>query len=344
MKKIFFLIACCLLSMTAIAQNDINQIDKNGKKQGPWKKYENGVLVYEGQFVNDVPKGTFKYYFADGKLKSVTEFLVGVSKVKVVTYHKNGEIASEGIFIDQQKDGQWRYYSDKKVLLSEENYKSGKKNGTFTTYSMDGYKLKIENYLNDELDGECISYYEREQVFTVMHYINGKVNGEVVSYYPNGKISKKGLYHNNLKYGIWDTFDEQEHTRSSDEYDQNGQIVKSYLYFINHGNSQKINKSMVAYLQDRAEKGTVIRLKNGNLLESDESFTTVLQWIDFLEFIKITPKLFASVDCIRGYKDIDENTVAVKLEPALDYEVIAQDEDAKFVRSLFAVELPKEEK
>lgn len=341
-KNIFVLSLCLLLAAAASAQNQLNRIDSKGKKQGPWKKYENGILIYEGQFENDVPKGTFRYYFPNGKLKSVSEFISGVSKVKVVTYHENGNIASEGMFIDQQKDGLWKYYSDKQVVLSEENYKLGQKNGQFITYSVDGYKLQVENFVNGKLDGEFKKYYDKEELFMVQHYINGKLNGETVVYYPGKVVSQKGLYYNNLKTGVWEASDRDGKLRKTEEYGKKGQVLKTYLYFYMNGNPQKINKDLVAYFQKKGENKTSVLLKNGNQIETSESLAKVLEWVDLLEFIRITPNLYASDACLINYKDIDAETIKVILKPALDYEVIAQGEDASYIRSLFNIENPEE--
>lgn len=342
LKNLIITLLCCLMAGFCMAQDNLNRVDKNGKKQGPWKKYENGVLVYEGQFVNDVPQGTFKYYYPNGKLKSVSEFVTGVSKVNVTTYHENGNVASKGTFINQQKDGKWKYFNDKNVLLSEENYKLGKKNGAFVTYSVDGYKLKEEMYANDLLNGECKSYYEKEELFTVSHYINGKLNGEMVTYYPGKIPSQKGVYYNGLKTGVWEVYDSKGQMRITEEYDKNGNLLKKYIYLYANEHPQKINQNLIAYFQKKGETKTVAILKNGNKIEATESLTTIVQWLDMLEFVKITPKLYAEMSCVRGYKNIDAQSVRVLLKPALDYEVIAEGEDAASIRSLFATGEPKE--
>lgn len=336
LKNLILLLCGCLICSFGVAQGDLNRVDKNGKKQGPWKKYENGVLIYEGQFENDVPKGTFKYYYPDGKLKSISEFVTGVSKVNVKTYHENGNVASQGMFINQQKDGQWKYYSDKNVLLSEENYKLGKKYGRFVTYSVEGYKLKEENYTNDELNGECKSFYEKEELFTVSHYINGKLNGEMVTYYPGKILSQKGVYYNGLRTGVWEIYDSKGHIRKTEEYDKNGNLLKKYIYLYANEHPQKINQNLIAYFQKKGETKTVAILKNGNKIESTENLMNIIQWLDMLEFVKITPKLYAEMSCVRGYKNLDGQSVKVLLKPALDYEVIAEGEDAESIRSLFA--------
>ncbi len=342
LKNLIIMLICCCICGFCMAQDNLNRVDKNGKKQGPWKKYENGVLVYEGQFVNDVPQGTFKYYFPNGKLKSVSEFVTGVSKVKVTIYHENGNVASKGVFVNQQKDGQWQYFSEKNVLLSEENYKLGKKDGLFVTYSLDGNKLKEEQYANDQLNGESKAYYEKEELFTVSHYINGKLNGEWVTYYPGGEVSQKGTYYNGFRTGTWDTYDEQGRIRRTEEFDKTGQQLKKYMYLYVNGQPQKINMNLIAYFRKKAENRTTVILRNGNKIESTESLPTMIQWVDKLDFVRITPKLYAEMTCVRGYKNIDAKTIKVVLKPALEEEVIAQDEDAASIRSLFATGEPKE--
>lgn len=336
LRNLMLMLICCCICGFGMAQDNLNRVDKNGKKQGPWKKYDKGVLVYEGQFVNDVPQGTFRYYYPSGKLKSESEFVTGVSKVKVTTYHENGNLASKGFFVNQQKDGVWQYYSEKNVLLSEESYKLGKKDGKFVTYSVDGSKLKEEQYANDQLNGECKSYYEKEELFTLSHYINGKLNGEWVTYYPGGNVSQKGTYYNGLRTGTWDMYDEQGKIRRTEEFDKNGQQLKKYMYLYVNGQSQKMNQNLIAYFRKKAENRTQVILRNGNKIEATESLSTVVNWTDKLDFVRITPKLYAEMSCIRGYKNIDEKTVKVVLKPALEDDVYAQDEDAASIRSLFA--------
>lgn len=342
LKTLILSLLCCTIAGYAMAQGELNRVDKNGKKQGPWKKYEKGVLVYEGQFENDVPKGTFKYYYPDGKLKSVSEFVTGVSKVNVTTYHENGNVASKGTFVNQQKDGQWKYFSEKNVLLSEENYKLGKKQGRFVTYSVEGYKLKEENFTNDVLNGECKLYYDKEELFTLSHYINGKLNGEMKTYYPGGIVSQEGLYYNGFRTGTWNVYDSKGQLRRTEEYDSKGSLQKKYLYLYAGEQPQKINQNLIAYFQKKGETKTTAILKNGNKIESTESLTTIVQWLDMLDFVKVTPKLYAEMSCVRGYKNIDAQSIKVLLKPALDYEVIAEGEDAESLRSLFSTDEIKE--
>ena len=68
-KKHLSILFISFFSLCVIAQN---KIDENGKKQGPWKKtYPRSIAVqYEGQFKDDKPVGTFKYYYPSRKIQA----------------------------------------------------------------------------------------------------------------------------------------------------------------------------------------------------------------------------------------------------------------------------------
>lgn len=69
------------------SQNDtINQIDKNGLKQGYWifygvdmtdKKYPDSSIVSEGHYIDDQKNGIWTLYNTDGSIKLRTDFLNG---------------------------------------------------------------------------------------------------------------------------------------------------------------------------------------------------------------------------------------------------------------------------
>ena len=61
MRSYLIFLTFLLAILTINAQDTINVIDTHGKKQGHWiKKDKDGKKVYEGQFSNDIPYGTFK--------------------------------------------------------------------------------------------------------------------------------------------------------------------------------------------------------------------------------------------------------------------------------------------
>lgn len=332
-----------LLPVVLFAQDQINVTDKNGKKQGVWKKYENGKLLYEGQFKDDVPYGIFKYYYPNGKLKSKTEFIQGVHKVRTVIYHDNGHKASEGAYIDQQKDGEWRYYSNRDTLIKVENYQEGKRNGQWLTYSPAGILLEECNYLKDKRNGLYKTYYLNGVVSLEEQYVAGKVNGKSTSYYPNQKISVTGNYHNGYHDGEWNSYDVNGKLRSTKVY-KNQLLDKTYIYLYQGGVGQKLNQSVVAYFVKNRNKMTVV-LKNGNKLVIDESMEEVELWIDYVEFVKVNPRYIVAMDAIVGYKPVPDtdDALLVEINPAPDEEIISEGNDAKLLKVLLTSGKPVRE-
>ncbi len=331
-----------LIPFVVFSQDNINVKDKNGKKQGVWKKYENGHLVYEGQFKDDVPYGTFKYYHANGKLKSITEFQQGVHKVKTTIYHENGHKASEGAYIDQLKEGEWRYYSNSDTLLKVEHYKTGDRDGLWQTYSTSGVLLEECNYLNNKRNGMYKTYYLNGVVSYEADYVAGKTNGKSSSYYPNGKVSTTGNYHNGWRDGEWNTYDVNGKIRSTMLY-KDRILSKTYIYLYQKGVGQKLNQDNVAYFVKNRDKMTVV-LKNGNKLQIDESMEEVEQWIDYMVFVKLNPRYIVAIDALVSYRPVEdaEDAIVVKIHPAPDEEVYAEGNDAKLLKSLFNTEKPQE--
>lgn len=331
-----------LFPFLVFSQDRINVKDKNGKKQGVWKKYENGQLLYEGQFKDDVPYGKFKYYHSNGKLKSVTEFVQGVHKVNTMIFHENGHVASEGAFVDQQKDGEWRYYSEKDTLIKVENYQLGKRNGVWKTYSTGGVLLQECNYLNDKRDGVSRSYYVNGQLSLEEHYVAGKTNGKSTAYYPNGKISMTGDYHNGWRDGEWNAYDVNGKVRTTTVY-KNQQLVNTYIYMYQKGVGQKLNQNAVAYFVKNRDKMSVV-LKSGKKLSIDESMEEVEQWIDYMAFIKVNPRYIVAMDALVSYRPVEgsDDAITIKVKPTPDEEIYAEGNDAKLVKVMLQTGKPEE--
>ena len=342
MKKICLLLLLFIPVIIAAQSDTLNRTDSQGRKQGYWKKYEKGKLIYEGRFVNDVPAGVFTYYYTNGKIKSKSNFLNGTHKVETTMYDEQGKKASEGLFIDQQKEGRWSYYGENEVLVKIESYKNGKKEGAWKTFSnQSGTVLKEENYKNDKLDGKRITYFANGDTNTIANYINGRVNGKYISYYPDKKLSYYGVYHNDMKIGTWDYYDFEGKLRKTIEY-KDDIADKTYLYFYNGSAAQKLEQSAIAYIRKIDERKTEITSHNDKKIVFNDSYESIFSWLDILDFCHISTSLSASYDAIKGYKKLDKESVSVKLLPKPNFDVIAKGDYAKIIIGLFNTSIPKE--
>ena len=80
-----------LLLFPIPALSQANFTDASGRKQGKWeKKYESGKIRYTGTFKNDIPVGTFTYFFEreGGKMSEINyRGTTGVGYAKL--YHRS---------------------------------------------------------------------------------------------------------------------------------------------------------------------------------------------------------------------------------------------------------------
>lgn len=343
MKKIAILLTLVFILPLAFAQNAENKVNSKGKKVGYWKKYdEKGTLLYEGNFNNGVPTGTFKYYHTNGKLKSTTHFIQGTHKVYTTMFDMNEKISAEGIFIDQQKDSIWNYYNEKGTLIKSESYKRGKKSGDWKTFSSQtGLLLEQCHYENDFLNGQRSTYFADGKISTRANYINGEMNGNFESYFPNEILYYKGSYLNGLQTGTWEYFDEKSQPRKTLEY-KNGKILKTYLFLNIAGGLQKLNQANIAYFHKEGTQ-TRITTKEGKTFLVTQVFEDLLTYIDYVDFCLINPNYAVSYDNIVSYRPAGTNRIEVTLKPATAEPVVCEGDYASAVKMLFTDEKPKEE-
>lgn len=347
--RLFHIFIFLIFSFSIFAQNEpVNRMDSQGRKQGLWKKVDDqGKLVYEGRFVNNVPTGEFRYYHETGELKSISNFLNGVHKVKTTMFHPNGKSASEGIFVDQIKDGEWKYWDTDGTLIAVENYKLGIKEGLWATYSAGtGTLLQEEHFLDGKLHGVCKSYFTDGNPSNLITYVNGKRNGLSESYLTDKKVATHGHYHNNRKTGIWEYYSQNGHLRKTIEY-QNDRAIKIYLHFARKvqgntiyptkENSLKLNQDSIAFFIF-ADNTMKVVSKNGKEISIGDDMLTIRQWADIMVFTPVSPHLYAANEAIKGYHNLDDEIIEVEVTPAYNFEYQeneAQGEEAKAIMSLF---------
>ena len=138
MRKMFTLlfVSICTFSFVAAQPNKptktdtLNQVDENGKKQGYWKKkYLNGVVRYEGYFIDDKPARFFKHFYKNGKLKATLIYYDNNKSAAAHLYYKDGFLMATGQYFGMEKDSLWRYYNENGKLVASEVYDKGGKNG-----------------------------------------------------------------------------------------------------------------------------------------------------------------------------------------------------------------------
>jgi antitoxin component YwqK of YwqJK toxin-antitoxin module len=188
------------------AGKDFNVKDAKGKKQGLWyRTYQNGVLYYSGEFVDDKPKpkSTFRYYYESGSLMSVHKFREDHNIVDAEIYFEKGGLQAKGKYFKQLKDSLWLFYDEKQRLVSEEMFLSDMRSGTTKIYYPDGKLMHIGEYKADKLHGAFTEYFPDQKKKTEGVCAEGLYQGKVIQYQTNGLKLTEGKYLNGVKEGEW---------------------------------------------------------------------------------------------------------------------------------------------
>ncbi len=204
------IIACLLLGLSLVAfsqaEKPVNQTDAQGRKQGFWiKRNPDKSILYEGSFKDDHPVGELKRYYGDKTLKSVLNFSSNGKEATALLYHPNGNLASKGKYVDQEKEGKWQFFSAivKNYLISEEMYSHNLRNGLTVRFYPDSTIAEKMNYVRDVRQGEWTRYYPSGTKLLKSNYIGGIINGKFESWYENGKLELSGQYKNDSRDGLW---------------------------------------------------------------------------------------------------------------------------------------------
>ena len=341
MKKIVIFIAFVIVSQSYIfgQQSDtLNRTDKFGKKYGYWKQYDNGHLLWEGQFYNGSPIGVMYHYYDNGQIETYSKYYINSPKVDAIIYHRNGQKAAEGEYIDKQKNGKWLYYSAKGVLISEENWDKGLKEGSCKNYSpRDGILVEDISWHKGKLHGPYKTYYASGQPRISMNYENGKMHGDFQCCYESGKIWVKGQYVNDLRNGTWTRYNENGNELKIEEI-VNGLATSTILGFQIQGQWLKINATQIAYFYNQGDN-IIMQLFN------KKKFTiinTTLEEIESLAgvslFIFLNPNFLSSYRSVKKVTySTDEDGVEeaeILIYPNPNFPVIATGEECRSLKSL----------
>jgi antitoxin component YwqK of YwqJK toxin-antitoxin module len=210
---IAFILLFSVLS-TAFAQEKINQLDSNGKKDGLWKgTFEDSKRPrYEGTFQNGVEVDTFSY-FDDTKAKSLLATRVFSEKGTVAQstfYDQKNNKVSEGKTINRLNEGVWNYYhKNSKQVMTVENYKKGKLEGIRKTYFPTGEIAEQSMYSNGQKEGIYKVFLQNGTVIEEALFKNNQYDGPAIYRNAASKIVSKGNFVKNERKGFWEFYEDE---------------------------------------------------------------------------------------------------------------------------------------
>ena len=115
-----------------------DRTDASGRKTGVWTDPDphGGVMV--GEYVEGERHGTWRHYFADGRLRAEGGFERGVVHGEWVWYRASGGLLQRGGFERGHKHGTWTRWNAAGALIDSGDYDHDRKAGEWNTYHPDG--------------------------------------------------------------------------------------------------------------------------------------------------------------------------------------------------------------
>jgi antitoxin component YwqK of YwqJK toxin-antitoxin module len=227
MVRIFMLITFIIFSCSLVGQDTINSKDLQGRKQGFWRKTDAaGHLVYEGHFKDGRPAGEFRYYYPDGKVKTVSQVSMQGIRASTVSYFPNGRKMASGLYFNEKKDSTWQFFSESNGnVVSEETYKDGVINGMSKVFYPEGGLSEQHFFKQGIRDGLWEQYYLEGKLKLRGAYKAGEKHGPFKTFYTSGQLMISGQYISGHQTGTWTYYNEKGGISKREIYD-NGILVK----------------------------------------------------------------------------------------------------------------------
>jgi len=227
MFRILLVALCTIFSAALCAQDTLNVTDNQGHKQGLWRKTDSaGRLIYEGHFKDGFPSGAFRYFYPDGKLKTLSLVSNQGKRAVTTSYFPDGKKMAAGNYINEKKDSTWQFFSESLgTLVSEEYYKNGLIEGMSRVFYPEGGLSEQHYYKHGIRDGLWEQYYMEGKLKLRGAYKAGEKQGSFKTLYSSGKPMIEGQYIAGHQTGTWIYYNEKGAVSKKETY-ENGILVK----------------------------------------------------------------------------------------------------------------------
>lgn len=228
MLRAFVVSVCMICILASFAQDTINQVDAQGRKQGLWRKMDKDNLrVYEGQFSDDVPYGKFTYFYQNGKTRTISILSDDGRIARTTSWFPNGKLMAKGKYVDQQRDSLWQFFSEYDgSLVSEEFYVKGVKHGQEKIFYPGKGVSEIIPWVEGKKDGTWEQYYDDGAPKLAGTYKNNEREGPIKTFFVTGKLLVSGFYTGGHQDSTWIYYDDKGNVTLKEHYDD-GVLLKS---------------------------------------------------------------------------------------------------------------------
>lgn len=151
MKHCFFLFASLIFTITLSAQSHevlladyhtLTDQSFDGQYSGFLHNHDSPYRVDDEGMVS----GKHLTFHKDGALASSGMYLKGVKHGAWLKYDEAGKLISSAYYNNGQKDGPWKIWDENGTLRFEMNYKNGNRVKTWRVFDADGVLIESKDY------------------------------------------------------------------------------------------------------------------------------------------------------------------------------------------------------
>lgn len=184
--------------------------------------FETGNVKVEGEYNADQAANFWRYYYRDGRLKSLEEIreeenylwefylpdsahtqTVIAGTGELVSYYTTGRVKEWYNYKEGLKDGPFEEFSIYGYSTLKGNFKGGLKNGKWEYAYYTGDKEKVTNYKDGLLHGAYTFFYDNGTVYIDGRFENGEKQGEWTWFTNKGTKDMTGVFKNGQQDGKW---------------------------------------------------------------------------------------------------------------------------------------------
>lgn len=107
---------------------------KDGKKNGLSQIFENGRLIMDMTFMDDLLNGSYKYYYPNKDIQLLMNYKNGKLHGDFIQYHPNRVIQMKTTYIEGLQQGVSQTFNMQNILVQDMVYKDGLLEGPMNTY------------------------------------------------------------------------------------------------------------------------------------------------------------------------------------------------------------------
>ncbi|MDR0364541.1 MAG: toxin-antitoxin system YwqK family antitoxin [Bacteroidales bacterium] len=248
MKKLISILLIVMLGASfTYAQDDKNQVDAQGKRQGLWEE-RTGNKTMKGYYKDGEKVGTWAELQNSGKIGQIESYVDGKKYGLFLEFDRNGTLVEQSFYKEDLLDGISTKYQGSRIA-SETPYKAGKVDGMKKLFYNNGKKQEESMMKNDVREGVTKWYDQQENMVAEYNYINGEFDGVQKTFHVSGTVRSEETYVKGVATGTYTEYFEDGKVKKQGSYNKAGERNGDWIEYNNAGKKVKTEKYKNGELQ-----------------------------------------------------------------------------------------------